>query len=113
MSAHYGDAVRHGLTVVGTGGLLCTVIGRDEVTHTTPAPDAYLHAAGVMDVEPARCLAHEDADEGITAATRAGMPVIAIRDRPWQWSCQTGRPGEDHTSRITESASGGKRFGET
>ncbi|MEU7011464.1 HAD family phosphatase [Streptomyces sp. NPDC046332] len=84
VSANFSDVVRHGLTVVGMGDLPWTVVGRDDVTHTKPAPDAYLHAARIMGVEPARCLAHEDTDEGITAATKAGMRVVDIRHRPWQ-----------------------------
>ena len=58
--------------------------GREHVERGKPAPDLYLHAAQLLDVAPDRCLAHEDTDEGITAATAAGMSVIDIRQRPWQ-----------------------------
>lgn len=84
VSANYSDIVRHGLTVVGLDDLPWTIVGRDNVPHPKPAPDAYLHAAHLLDVDPRRCLAHEDTDEGITAATAAGMSVIDIRQRPWQ-----------------------------
>ncbi|MET9662706.1 HAD family phosphatase [Streptomyces sp. NPDC006510] len=84
VSANYSDIVRHGLEVVGLDDLPWTVVGRDDVTQPKPSPDAYLRAAHLLGTDPARCLAHEDTDEGITAATRAGMHVIDIRHQPWQ-----------------------------
>ncbi len=84
MSANYSDIVRRGLTVVGLDDLPWTVVGRDDVPHAKPAPDAYLHAARLLDVAPDRCLAHEDTDDGVAAATAAGMNVVDIRRRPWQ-----------------------------
>ncbi|WP_328936223.1 MULTISPECIES: HAD family phosphatase [unclassified Streptomyces] len=84
VSANYSDIVRRGLTVVGLDDLPWTVVGRDDVPHAKPAPDAYLHAARLLDVAPGRCLAHEDTDDGIAAATAAGMNVVDIRRRPWQ-----------------------------
>ncbi|MFJ6370451.1 HAD family hydrolase [Streptomyces virginiae] len=83
VSANYSDVVRHGLTVVGLDDLPWTVIGRQDVCHPKPAPDAYLHAARLLAVPPARWLAHEDTDDGVTAASSAGMHVIDIRHHPW------------------------------
>ncbi|MFG2233593.1 HAD family hydrolase [Streptomyces sp. NPDC048723] len=83
VSANYSDVVRHGLTVVGLDDLPWTIVGRNDVTPTKPAPDAYLHAARLLGVLPDQCLAHEDTDEGITAATTAGMNVIDIRHHHW------------------------------
>nr|WP_119612614.1 HAD-IA family hydrolase [Streptomyces acidiscabies] len=84
VSANYGDIVRHGLTAVGLDDLPWTVVGRDDVSRTKPAPDPYLYAARLLRVVPGRCLAYEDTDEGVTAATTAGMHVIDIRHRPWR-----------------------------
>ncbi|RSS50531.1 HAD family phosphatase [Streptomyces sp. WAC01280] len=84
VSANYSDIVRHGLEVIGLDDLPWTVVGRDDVARPKPAPDAYLHAARLLGTAPARCLAHEDTDEGITAATRAGMRVIDVRRQPWR-----------------------------
>ncbi|MFI6449321.1 HAD-IA family hydrolase [Kitasatospora sp. NPDC050543] len=76
VSANYSDIVRHGLEAVGLNDLPWTIVGRDNVARPKPAPDAYLRAAHLLRTEPARCLAHEDTDDGITAATAAGMHVI-------------------------------------
>nr|WP_133899457.1 HAD family phosphatase [Streptomyces sp. KS 21] len=83
VSANYSDVVRHGLAVLGLDDLPWTIIGRDHVPRPKPAPDAYLHAARLLGVAPTRCLAHEDSDEGVTAATSAGMNVVDIRHHHW------------------------------
>ena len=84
VSANYSDIVRHGLTVIGLDDLPWTVVGREDVPRAKPAPDAYLRAARLLGAEPSRCLAHEDTDEGVTAATTAGMHVLDIRHHPWR-----------------------------
>ena len=53
------------------------VTGRD-VEHGKPSPDIYLAAACALEVSPERCLALEDAPNGIEAAKAAGMRCIAI-----------------------------------
>ena len=45
-----------------------------------PAPDIFLAAAALLGVEPARCVAFEDAVAGIEAAKAAGMFVVAVPD---------------------------------
>lgn len=45
-----------------------------------PAPDIFLVAAGLLDVDPAACVVVEDAPAGIAAAHAAGMQVIAVPD---------------------------------
>lgn len=44
-----------------------------------PAPDIYLLAAARLGIDPARCLAIEDAPAGVESARRAGMTVWAVR----------------------------------
>lgn len=54
------------------------VVTADEVKTGKPAPDIYLRAAELLGVDPAKCLALEDAPAGIMAAQQAGMKVIAV-----------------------------------
>lgn len=54
------------------------VFAVDLVENPKPAPDLYLHAAQRLGVEPAACLVVEDSSSGVTAAHRAGMPVIGF-----------------------------------
>ena len=44
-----------------------------------PEPDVYEHAAAVLGVDPAACIAVEDSPNGTQAAARAGMDVIGYR----------------------------------
>lgn len=43
-----------------------------------PAPDVYLHAAQMLNIDPRYCIAIEDSATGIKAAKAAGMYCIAI-----------------------------------
>jgi beta-phosphoglucomutase-like phosphatase (HAD superfamily) len=45
-----------------------------------PAPDVYLAAARRLGLDPARCLAVEDAPAGVVAAKTAGMTCLAVPD---------------------------------
>jgi HAD superfamily hydrolase (TIGR01509 family) len=54
------------------------VVTADDVPIGKPAPDIYLHAAKLLGVQPARCLALEDAPAGIMSAQIAGMSVVAV-----------------------------------
>jgi HAD superfamily hydrolase (TIGR01509 family) len=63
---------------LGVRPLFDAVVTGDEVAHRKPAPDVYLEAARRLGVDPARSVAIEDSEPGITAACAAGMKVIAI-----------------------------------
>ena len=56
------------------------LITLDDVNHPKPAPDAYLLAAKMLGVAPARCLVFEDSEVGAEAAHRAGMRVVQVPD---------------------------------
>lgn len=46
-----------------------------------PAPDTYLHAAGLLDVEPRRMIGFEDALSGVEALRAAGYGLVVGVDR--------------------------------
>lgn len=66
------------LRAVGVSDWFDEVVTADDVKEGKPAPDIFLHAARLLGVDPARCLALDDAPAGILAAQRAGMQVIAV-----------------------------------
>jgi HAD superfamily hydrolase (TIGR01509 family) len=56
-------------------------VSSGEVPRGKPAPDVYLEAARRLGVDPGRCAAVEDSENGILAARAARMRVIAIPNR--------------------------------
>jgi HAD superfamily hydrolase (TIGR01509 family) len=66
------------LDVAGLGRFFRVTVSSEEVARGKPAPDVYLEAAGRLGVAPDRCAAIEDSQNGIRAASSAGMRVIAI-----------------------------------
>jgi HAD superfamily hydrolase (TIGR01509 family) len=59
---------------------LPVVVTRDDVARGKPHPDPFLHAAALLGVPPAECLAIEDSLNGIHAAHAAGMMPIMVPD---------------------------------
>lgn len=59
-------------------GVFETVVTGDDVSHSKPHPEIYLTAAQRLGVNPAVCVAIEDAPNGVQAAKRAGMRCIAV-----------------------------------
>jgi HAD superfamily hydrolase (TIGR01509 family) len=51
----------------------------EDVDRGKPAPDLYLLALNRLNVDPAECVAYEDTDEGVAAATSAGIRCIDVR----------------------------------
>ena len=50
----------------------------EDVAQGKPAPDGYLRAAELLQVDPCDCLVIEDSATGIAAAEAAGMVVLAV-----------------------------------
>lgn len=48
------------------------------VANSKPAPDVFLHAAALLDLEPTACIVVEDAASGVEAALRAGAWTIGL-----------------------------------
>ena len=55
-----------------------SVVTGDDVELSKPDPAIFLEAAKRLDMTPTDCLVLEDAQNGVEAAHRAGMPVFAI-----------------------------------
>jgi HAD superfamily hydrolase (TIGR01509 family) len=65
------------LNSIGRQYFSATVCG-DEVPRGKPAPDAYLRAATLLDLQPSECLAIEDSVTGAAAAEGAGCAVLVV-----------------------------------
>lgn len=70
--------VTHTLAELGLSERLATIARSDTVPRGKPFPDVFLEAARLMDADPTRCVAFEDAPAGIIAARDAGMTTIAL-----------------------------------
>ena len=90
--------VEHTLREIGLAVRIDVIARGDQVPRGKPAPDVFLHAARLLDVPPAGCLAFEDAPIGVTAAKAAGMRCVAITstfttdafaaaEPPPDWTC--------------------------
>lgn len=52
------------------------IAGGDTVPAKKPAPDIYLYVLDQLGLDPRHCLAFEDSDNGLQAATRAGLTTV-------------------------------------
>ncbi len=71
--------------VLGLQRFLSVFVSGETVPHGKPAPDIFLKAAELLQVEPHHCLVIEDAVAGIQAAHAGGMYALAVagqRDLP-------------------------------
>lgn len=74
------DKVKEILTDVGVAPYLDLMISGESVTKSKPDPEIYQKAAQMLGVRTKDCLAIEDSTVGITAAHRAGVTVVALKD---------------------------------
>jgi beta-phosphoglucomutase-like phosphatase (HAD superfamily) len=63
------------------------IVTGDEIAQGKPAPDIYLEAARRLNVDPKFCVALEDSEAGIIAASSAGMRGLLIPD--WTYPSET------------------------
>jgi HAD superfamily hydrolase (TIGR01509 family) len=66
------------LSASGLGHRFRVTVSSEEVARGKPAPDVYLEAARRLAVDPTRCAAVEDSENGIRSAKAAGMRVVAV-----------------------------------
>jgi len=56
-----------------------TIVAGDEVSKKKPAPDVYLEVLSRLNLSASECLAIEDSENGLVAASGAGIPVLISR----------------------------------
>jgi beta-phosphoglucomutase len=67
------------LAKIGLRDAFDELVTGSDIKEGKPDPEIYLLAASKLGVDPAHCLAVEDAPAGIESAKRAGMKVWAVR----------------------------------
>jgi HAD superfamily hydrolase (TIGR01509 family) len=78
-STRYESAVRM-LSNAGLADYFEFVLGGDQITKGKPDPEIYLTGCKRLGEQPADCLALEDSDNGVLAASSAGMEIIQVPD---------------------------------
>jgi sugar-phosphatase len=71
------DLACHRLRVAGLLLPEFMITGSD-IDRGKPHPEPYLRGAALLGLDPAACVAVEDAPTGIRSASQAGMPVLAV-----------------------------------
>ncbi|MFN8208520.1 MAG: HAD family phosphatase [Bacteroidales bacterium] len=66
------------LSQLGIAGYFQTVVHDALVTRGKPDPEGYLLAAAMLGLHPSGCVVFEDSENGVLAATAAGMQVVGI-----------------------------------
>ncbi|MBR6732935.1 MAG: HAD family phosphatase [Kiritimatiellae bacterium] len=87
----HADVVKAASTC-GVSGLVRFVLGAEDYARGKPAPDGFLKAATMLDVDASECVVVEDSTAGVAAGRAAGMHIIGV-DR--QSSCQQDFSGCD------------------
>lgn len=66
------------LAALGLEGAFEVTAGPERAARGKPFPDIFLAAAALLGLAPDRCVAFEDASNGVRAARAAGMEVVGI-----------------------------------
>jgi len=72
------DKVAFSMRALDLDGRFAIVVTGDDIGRSKPDPEIYLTAVGRLGVEPAACLAIEDAPNGVRSAKRAGLGCLAV-----------------------------------
>jgi len=68
------------LQIAGIDNRFPMIVTGDQIQHGKPAPDIFLAAAAKLGVDPRACIALEDSEAGVMAASSAGMYTIMVPD---------------------------------
>lgn len=66
------------LSELGVSDAFDAIAAGEDVTVGKPEPEVFLRAAEKVDAPPSRCIVVEDAPQGVEAARRGGMRVVAV-----------------------------------
>lgn len=66
------------LNILGVAECFDALSTGDDVTHGKPHPEVFCKAAAKLGLSPTRCVVLEDAPQGVEAARRAEMRVLAV-----------------------------------
>ena len=72
------DDVVQAVELCGVENLLRFVLGAEDYGRGKPAPDGYLKAASLLEVDASECVVVEDSTAGVQAGRAAGMRVIGV-----------------------------------
>jgi HAD superfamily hydrolase (TIGR01509 family) len=67
------------VAAAGIAGELSTIVTADDVEHGKPHPEGYLLAIERLGIDPARTIAFEDTEAGVSSAKEAGLRCLAVR----------------------------------
>ena len=70
--------VEFGLDALGLAHRFPLQVRGEDVTRGKPHPEPYLRGAQLLGLDPADCLVHEDAVNGVLSGVRAGCTVVAL-----------------------------------
>jgi HAD superfamily hydrolase (TIGR01509 family) len=73
-----GDRIRAELHRLGIAGAVERIVTPDNRRERKPAPDLYHRVLRELHVTPDRTVAFEDSPAGVLAASRAGIPCVAV-----------------------------------
>jgi beta-phosphoglucomutase-like phosphatase (HAD superfamily) len=68
------------LRYAGLDGVFPLIVCGDEVENGKPAPDIFLKAARLMDLNPEDCIGIEDSPAGLRGFCNAGIRSVFIKD---------------------------------
>ena len=78
VSSKKTDYIELGLNRLGLGSWIDVLVGADNTQRHKPDPEPLLHAAGLRDAVPSRCVYVGDAVTDVVAGRAAGMATIAV-----------------------------------